>query len=636
MMKFRRSLPLKFILFFTFGLVAGLPLLFFGVSQAITWRNEQIRLTTTKGNFRARILSKQAGNVIKIRRQALETLAPELANEKNLNSPKHTKLLSRFRKNFGLKTIHLLDLSGVAVLSEPEKKADGTKAAGTNYSDREYFQDLRRTEKTVISNAILGRVSGVVTIQVVVPIKDIKGRMIGALSSGLDIDEITAMATELLKDEKEARLIIMDDNFRVLTQAGGTAVPKLSQWKSAELLKPLVEGQSLSLHETDEVGVEYYGAALKARETDFNFYVIFSRPYSVIMDKAKSASLQAAAFIGMAMVFALLISYYLSVQLAGPVSRLAKEVKAIGSWHTETQQEEGRKYSFDFYEIKALTLSFKRMRSRLIRQTTDLENRVEQRTEDLIQLNHELEIQRAKNQYAGKMAALGEMAAGVAHEINNPLAVIAGRTFLLKKMADSGIVQLAKVEESADSIDKTVSRIAKIIQALRFFSHEGSNDEMVSIETSRILEDTVELCRQRFNESQTELKIAPVPANLLIECRGAQIAQVILNLLNNSFDAVQNRQEKWVLLEASKQDDHLVISVTDSGSGIPADLHEKIMQPFFTTKPVGQGTGLGLSVSQGIVNAHGGSLQLDATSARTRFILRLPLHQAKAKQALAS
>jgi C4-dicarboxylate-specific signal transduction histidine kinase len=102
------------------------------------------------------------------------------------------------------------------------------------------------------------------------------------------------------------------------------------------------------------------------------------------------------------------------------------------------------------------------------------------------------------------------------------------------------------------------------------------------------------------------------------------MVQVLLSLISNSFDAVEHLPEKWVHVEVSSLNNVFQISVTDSGAGIPKAVVEKIMQPFFTTKPIGKGSGLGLSVATGIAQDHHGSLKYDNTSKHTRFVLEIP------------
>ena len=108
-----------------------------------------------------------------------------------------------------------------------------------------------------------------------------------------------------------------------------------------------------------------------------------------------------------------------------------------------------------------------------------------------------------------------------------------------------------------------------------------------------------------------------------------QISQVLLNLFNNSFDAIENSDTKWIKHEVVYLENFARLEISDSGSGIQKALADKIMQPFFTTKPIGKGTGLGLSISRSIIEEHGGKFFLDETCPNTKFIIELPYFQQK-------
>ena len=235
--------------------------------------------------------------------------------------------------------------------------------------------------------------------------------------------------------------------------------------------------------------------------------------------------------------------------------------------------------------------------------------------------------QKVRSETSAKMASLGEMSSGIAHEINNPLAIIKGKAQSIRRMIQKELMDPEQMTKSLDSIDKTVDRIAKIIQGLRAFARDGSQDAFQPQTVRSIVEDTLSLCQNRFSNKGIELRIQEIKADLVIECRATEIAQVLLNLLGNAFDAIETLSEKWVSVSAYDVGDWIEIRVTDSGHGIPLELHEKVLQPFFTTKEVGKGTGLGLSISSGIVKAHHGAIEIDSSGPNTTFVVRLPKKQ---------
>lgn len=228
---------------------------------------------------------------------------------------------------------------------------------------------------------------------------------------------------------------------------------------------------------------------------------------------------------------------------------------------------------------------------------------------------------------SSKMSSLGEMATGIAHEINTPLAVISLRASLLKEFSqtdDFAMTGKKIITETCDIIDKTAHRIARIITGLRAFARDGAADPYQSQDIQTIVSDTQGLCGEKFRNSGVDLQIIMPEAPLALYCRGTQISQVLLNLLSNAFDAIHELEQKWIKIEVVDLKNEIEISVTDSGKGIDPAHRSKLGQPFFTTKDVGKGTGLGLSISRGIVMDHKGRLYLDEKSAHTRFVVILP------------
>ncbi len=237
---------------------------------------------------------------------------------------------------------------------------------------------------------------------------------------------------------------------------------------------------------------------------------------------------------------------------------------------------------------------------------------------------------------ASKMSALGEMAGGIAHEINTPLAVIVMKAQQLVEIAgESESVDAETVDQFAKMIDSTAQRISAIVNALKSFARDGSSDPFSIAPVKAIVSETLELCREKFRNHGIQLKIEGDLEVATLECRPVQIGQILLNLLSNAFDAVGKQTDKWVCLSVKEQGDYVEFSVTDSGPPIPPAVREKIMRPFFTTKEIGKGTGLGLSISKGLAESHNGTLCLDQSVEHTRFVLQLPKFQKNQNQKLA-
>lgn len=229
--------------------------------------------------------------------------------------------------------------------------------------------------------------------------------------------------------------------------------------------------------------------------------------------------------------------------------------------------------------------------------------------------------------HSAKMTSLGEMASGLAHEINNPLAIIMGYNQIILDLSEKNTLAPEKALELSHRIEKTGSRIAKIIASLRAFARDGRNDPYANASVLEIVNQALDFCRSRFKSHKILLDVREIPAELSFECQRVQVSQMLLNLLNNSFDAVDGKTEKWVRVEVLNHDNEISFVVTDSGKGIPEGIRANIMHPFFTTKMVGKGAGLGLSVANGILQAHSGNLRLDTANRNTCFVATFPKTQ---------
>ncbi len=240
---------------------------------------------------------------------------------------------------------------------------------------------------------------------------------------------------------------------------------------------------------------------------------------------------------------------------------------------------------------------------------------------DLVDLSSTLESRIRENAMLlvrqAKLASLGEMSARIAHEINNPLAIISGSVGLLSKFADNPEKFSAKIE----SIQNSCIRISKIVQGLKKFSRSGDQVTLGSHSLCETVKEAIALTESKAKRYNTTVAYE-CKSDAPILCNEIEIEQVIVNLINNGIDAVERLQEKWVKITVFEEDSSVVLRVVDSGLGIPAEIRDRIFDPFFTTKPVGNGTGLGLSITKGILDEHGASISIVPDSPNTCFEIR--------------
>jgi PAS domain S-box-containing protein len=248
----------------------------------------------------------------------------------------------------------------------------------------------------------------------------------------------------------------------------------------------------------------------------------------------------------------------------------------------------------------------------------------------------ERELAQERDLRGQRVEVLARLAADLAHEIKNPLAIIHARASDLSELAAQGLALPAPVvEQSCDSILKTTGRALHVIRGVQALAREGSQDPMRRTDLHVLIDQTVELLQTRFETHGIALETV-VPAALpMVECREVQIEQVLVNLLNNAFDAIDGdpRSRPWVQVRVSLQPasgrgtapQAVRIDVLDGGPGVSPENRARLMETFFTTKPKGAGMGIGLSVSNSIALDHGGTLELLDSEGPTCFRLTLPV-----------
>jgi len=226
-----------------------------------------------------------------------------------------------------------------------------------------------------------------------------------------------------------------------------------------------------------------------------------------------------------------------------------------------------------------------------------------------------------------RLSALGTMASGIAHEINNPMAIISVGAEQLERCLNDPRMPDEYVATVTQTIVRNVKRVQHIVQGLRNLSRDGAADSFLVEPVQTIVEEMLEVCQARCRDAGIALTVSPIPKDLCIECRAAQVSQVLLNLINNAYDAAKDLPDKWIRIDVEDEETTIAFAVTDSGHGLSTEIQEEVFVPFFTTKQAIGGIGLGLSISRRMVEDHHGELHVDTSTANTRFVVRLPKRQ---------
>jgi two-component system, NtrC family, sensor kinase len=449
--------------------------------------------------------------------------------------------------------------------------------------------------------------------------------------------------------DRQGRLIAHPDISLVLRNTSFAMLPQvaagLREMRGATSAPP-AEGA-----EANDAGEHVLSA--HATLQPLGWLVFVELPRTEALEPLFDSIMRTAAVLLAGLVLAAVVAWFVVRRMVGPIRLLQTGAARIGAGDLDSRIDVR---TGD--ELESLADQFSTMAGQLQQSYAGLERKVAERTKELHQSLQELKAIQANLIQAEKMASLGQLTAGIAHEIKNPLNFVNNFATLsvdllreLKETAAPGFATLsaqqhAEVEDVSAMLTSNLEKIAEhgkradgIVRAMLEHSR-GSSGERRMVDLNALIDEALNLAYhgaraqdQGFTivlERDIDLSIAPV------ELAPQDITRVLLNLFNNGFYAARKRRQmetnsgfQPTLRVVTRQlDNEVEIRVRDNGVGIPADITDKLFQPFFTTKPTGEGTGLGLSISYDIVTQqHGGSITVESKVGEySEFTIRLPRH----------
>ena len=224
-----------------------------------------------------------------------------------------------------------------------------------------------------------------------------------------------------------------------------------------------------------------------------------------------------------------------------------------------------------------------------------------------------------------KWQALIDMANGIAHEINNPLAIIDGLNSHICHFVNQEEVDREKILTFSEKLKKATKRISNIVTKMQSFTLKSSTSELKSYSLELLLNDLLYFCNSQLVYENIALTFENPPKEVFISCIKSSFIEAMLALIYNAKDALDQVDNKWIKIAVQEQNKHALITVSDNGGGVPEKLKETLFNPFVTGKPVGSGVGLGLFTAKNIFESIGGSIKLQHDAPNTTFEIKIPI-----------
>lgn len=495
-----------------------------------------------------------------------------------------------------------------------------------------YISDLKRSPE-------IGLVEGAdnqkLSLILISRITNNSGRLVGYIEQIIDLDK---NFLNRLKNRLKLEIILFRDN----AQVASASHPDFYLYKK-DFFKKYFRGAGDSNFFELNVRSTPYGFLLYPLSWDQSkFYVALGASKSEAKAVLKNVNYAFITVVG-AVVFLLIVT--ILVTSSWVLKPLYELVEALQSF--EAQEQATTIPVKNDTEIGLLTESFNEMSKKIWQARGDLRKKIT----ELENTNRELKDTQTKLVHSAKMVSLGQLVAGVAHELNNPIGFIYSNMTHLKDYAerliqiaevaekDPSALKKAKEENEFDYIVKDLPKLVAscqdgarrtrdIVLGLRNFSRL-EEAKLQEVDLHQSLDTTLSLLQGEIkNRIEIHKLYEPIP---LIHCYASQINQVFMNILSNAVQAIDGSGHIWIstmpVKDPNDKKGKVQVSIQDSGKGMSAQTLEKIFDPFFTTKGVGQGTGLGLSISYGIVQNHGGEIQVRSEQkVGTEFIVLLPVY----------
>lgn len=645
-----------------------------------SFRN-RVQESYLKQQYRAQIASTQIDAYI----DDLQRKLGYLARVRGLaDLPKNTQYLlleGLIRHNSAYQMITIVDSQGNPVVTTSSLLPFNMG----NWAKTKVFLQAFGQQEEYVDSVESNQKTGELFTNIAVPIRNNQDQVSGIIVAKINLKYLDFIVSQTDVGKTGYIYIVDERNFLIAQKDYLSHYLDLQNLSNLDFLKKLTDNnqQNMTVYKGLK-GVEVVGAIAPLSRTKWS--VIVEVPTTEVYAPVLSVIKTMVLILIVAVIITILIGFIVSNKIIYPLQKLTQAAAKLGAGDFNTQVEINNQNN----ELGVLATTFNKMSTQIKDFYQSLEQKVNERTHELLKVNGELEkeiIERKQAEsdlqeallnlqntqlqliQAEKMSSLGQLVAGIAHEINNPVGFIHGNldhatTYTEDILRVLNLYQkyypnppeeiqtelelvdidfiFTDLPELVNSMKIGTNRIREIVLSLRNFSRLDEAD-MKAVDIHDGIESTLFILQNRLKATGdlTEIKVVKDYGNLpLVECYAGQLNQVFMNIIANGIDAFSDTRHQKLNKEKTShicqitistdtdESGFVIINIADNGPGIPDKIKKQIFDPFFTTKPVGKGTGLGLSISyQIVVERHKGFLScISEVGKGTEFIIKIPIY----------
>ena len=520
--------------------------------------------------------------------------------------------------NSAIQATTIVDLTGTEIITLARHPSSGEyiTSEGGDFSRFDIVADILKNDQDAVGDKYAGMLvtSFGPYLFTSAPVRDSDGNLLGVLLAGTSLESLLSE----VKNQSLADAILLDNEGTLVST---TFVEPETGFGPIEINPGLLNETNPSVTlDFDLYGRDYKStyAPLVIRQNDTGILGV-ALPSNFIVTTMATSRTTFSLIFSAGTIATIVVGYLLAQSIAKPILRLRSVSQAVAAG--DLNQDTGVRGADEIGELAgAFDIMTLRLRDRTA-EAARLYDETLERNKELAEINARLQTAQAQLIQSEKLASVGQLTAGIVHDVKNPLAVIKG---LAEELSEEFSVD-PSMKDQLSTIRESATKASTIVTDLLKFARQ-STPELERRDMRETIEASVRLTEYLARKGNVEIKIDMPSRPVLVWYDAQQIEQVLINLVGNAIQAMKNGGT--VRINLSQAENSIALSVQDNGVGIPEKNLQRIFDPFFTTKPEGEGTGLGLSVSFGIITRHRGQISVDSKPGLgTTFTILLPIEQ---------